>query len=202
MEDLNEKYDQIIEQRKKIIAEMKKLEENEVLKRYFELKKENENLYDNQLDLFRKIKMEEYAVCKHILVYSKIDYDRYEGRTYRSCGCIKCGLDNSVLDESRDWLSYSQGIMYDYLRGNYLFSNSWGIQTDIICDIDLAQAIYAKIKKAYPDIDDATAIKFFQYSLSNIRNVKVNEERKVSRAKRLELNPNFQRWNIGDIENY
>ncbi len=202
MEDLNEKYDQITEQREKIIAEMKKLEENEVLKRYFELKKENENLYDNQLDLFRKIKMEEYAACKHILVYSKIDYDRYEGRTYRRCGCIKCGLDNRVLDESRDWLSYSQKIMYDYLKKRHIFGHSWGIQTGIICDIDLAQAIYAKIKKAYPDIDDATAIKFFQYSLSNIRNVKVNEERKVSRAKRLELNPKFQRWNIGDIENY
>ena len=40
--------------------------------------------------------------------------------------------------------------MYDYLKKNYLSSNFGGIQTEILCDIDLAQAIYTKIKNSYP----------------------------------------------------
>ena len=128
------------------------------------------------------------------MVYSKIDYDYYEGRTYKSCGCIKCGLDNSVLNGERIWLSGSQKIMYDYLKKNYLSSDFGGIQTGILCDIDLAQAIYKKIKSNYPNIDDAQAIKFFKVSLKNIRNIKVNDERKVSRAKRLALSPDFAKW--------
>ena len=157
MENLLKKYDEIINQRKAIITEMKSLE-NESLKKYFNLKKQNESLYVDQLNLYKDIKMNEYESCNHILVYSKIDYDYYEGRTYKSCGCIKCGLDNSL------------------------------------CDIDLAQAIYKKIKSNYPNIDDAQAIKFFKVSLKNIRNIKVNDERKVSRAKRLALSPDFAKW--------
>ncbi len=199
MGNLKEEYDKIIDERKKIIAEMKKLEENKIIKRYCELKRQNKSLYNDQLSLYKNMKKEEYAACNHILVYSKIDHDEYGNHTYESCGCIKCGLDNSVLNGARDWLGGTQKIMYDYLKENYLSSNFGGIQTGILCDIDLAQAIYTKIKNAYPSIDDTTAIKFFKYSLENIRNVKVNDERKVSRAKRLSLDPNFKKWYSSDI---
>ena len=201
METLKEKYNKIMEQRRAIITEMKTLEKNEILKRYFDLKEKNEILSNDQFSLFRNIKMEEYATCNHILVYSKIDYDRYEGRSYESCGCIKCGLDNSVLNESRDCLSGTQKIMYDYLKKNYLSSNFGGIQTEILCDIDLAQAIYTKIKNVYPDISDEKAINFFKYALKNIRDVKVSDERKVNRAKRLELDYDFKKWDSSDISN-
>ena len=201
METLKEKYNKIMEQRRAIITEMKTLEENEILKRYFDLKEQNEILSNDQFSLFRNMKMEEYATCNHILVYSKIDYDRYEGRSYESCGCIKCGLDNSVLNETRDCLSGTQKIMYDYLKKNYLSSNFGGIQTEILCDIDLAQAIYTKIKNVYPDISDEKAINFFKYALKNIRDVKVSDERKVNRAKRLELDSDFKKWDSSDISN-
>lgn len=201
METLKEKYNKIMEQRRAIITEMKTLEKNEILKRYFDLKEKNEILSNDQFSLFRDIKMEEYATCNHILVYSKIDYDRYEGRSYESCGCIKCGLDNSVLNESRDCLSGTQKIMYDYLKKNYLSSNFGGIQTEILCDIDLAQAIYTKIKNVYPDISDEKAINFFKYALKNIRDIKVSDERKVNRAKRLELDSDFKKWDSSDISN-
>ena len=47
---------------------------------------------------------------------SKVEHDSWEGRVYKSCGCIKCGLDDSVLDKKREWLSFHQKIMYDYLK--------------------------------------------------------------------------------------
>lgn len=200
MSELKKEYDETTEQRVAVIDELKQLENDELVKRYLELKKENYNLYDKQLRLYGSIKKEEYDECKHILVYSKIDYDRYEGRTYRSCGCIKCGLDNSVLDKEREWLTPTQKIMYDYLRKNHLnYFN--GIKIDILCDIDLATSIYSKIKDANPDIDDETAIKYFEIALHNIRNIEVNDERKISRAKRLSLSPKFKRWNGRDICN-
>ena len=195
MSNLKKEYDEATEQRKRIIEEIKALEENDVVKKYLEIKKQNENLYEKQLTLYEKMKNEEYECCEHVLVYSEIDYDRYEGRTYRSRGCIKCGLDNSVSKQRREWLSFYQKIMYDYLSKKYLS----GLETKIACDLDLAQAIYSKIKETHPGIDDEMAIKYFKIALENIRNIKVSEERKTKRAKRLSLNPKFNSWNGSDV---
>lgn len=176
---------------------MTPLEENDAVKKYFELKDQNESLYEKQLALYKEIKNEEYECCEHIVVYSKIDYDRFEGRTYRSCGCIKCGLDNSILEFKREWLSFDQRIMYDYLSKKYLS----GKETKVACDLDLAKAIYSKIKETHPDIDDETVVKYFEITLDNIRNIKVSDERKTNRAKRLSLDPNFKNWNVSDVCN-
>lgn len=197
MDNLKKEYKEIIEQSKKIIDEIELLEESEIVKRYLKLKTQNHDLYNKQLSLYKDIKTKEYELCEHILVYSRIDCDRWEDRTYRYCGCIKCGLDNSVLDGDRDWLSDQRKIMYDYLRKNYLM----GVETNIVCDLDLACEIYSKIKEAHPNIDDEKAIQYLENALDHIRNTKVSDDRKVNRAKRLSLNPNFKRWNARDIWN-
>lgn len=89
--------------------------------------------------------------------------------------CMKCGLVKSFV------------LPPDYCDGIY---------TNILCDIELARAIYSKIKEAHPDIDDETATKYFKVALFDIRNIVVNKDREKSRAKRLSLNPKFNRWNI------
>ncbi|MCI9279232.1 MAG: hypothetical protein HFJ02_00335 [Bacilli bacterium] len=199
MSQLKEKFDKITEQRGTIIDEIKRLKEDEKVKRYIALNEQNNNLYSKQLDLYQKMKTEEYGTCKHILVYSKRDYERYEGRTYLSCGCIKCGLDNSVLNYGRDYLSGDREIMYDYLRKNVLGGKLRGIETEIDCDLDLAKAIYSKIKKVYPIINDTTANYYFQAALHDIRNIKVSDNREMSRARRLSLNPKFKNWNSQEV---
>lgn len=195
MSKLKQEYDEVTEEREKIIEKIRQLEESEILKEYFELTKQNESLYNKQLSLYKDIKYEEYDSCEHILVDSKKDYDRWEGRTYRSKGCIKCGLDNSILDMDEKFLSPYGKIMYSYLRKKHLF----GIETNIACDLELAKAIYSKIKQAHPDIDDETAIKYLENALNNIRGSKVSDDRKASRAKRLSLKPDFRNWNADDI---
>ena len=83
---------------------------------------------------------------------------------------------------------------------NYLKSNRfYGLETKVICNIDLAQAICKKIREVYPDIDDKTLVKYFEIALDNIRNIEVSNERKMSRAKRLLLKPNFKKWNAKDV---
>lgn len=174
---------------------MNQLREDDRVKKYIELQSKNETLYNEQIALYQELKKEEYSSCNHILVYSEIDYDRYEGRSYKSCGCIKCGLDGSVLSQSREYLPFSQKIMYDYLRKNRLR----GKETNITCDLDLAHAIYSKVKEVHPDINDDTAIGYFEIALNNIRNTKVSEERKTNRAKRLSLGSKFKNWNASDV---
>lgn len=193
MSDLKIQYDNLKKQRKIILNELKPLEESETVKRYLELKKQNTDLYNQQKKLYNAILEEKYASCKHILVYSRIESDDYEGRKYKYCGCIKCGLNNSV--SNGDYRYVDEGVMYNYLKKHSLR----GIETKIACDLDLAMAIYSRIKQVHPDIDDKTAIKYFEIALDNIRNIKVKDERKVSRAKRLLLNPEFNRWKSSDV---
>lgn len=195
MSDLKRKYEELKNQREKTIEELNHLREDDRVKRYIELQSKNETLYNEQIALYQELKKEEYSSCNHILVYSEIDYDRYEGRSYKRCGCIKCGLDGSVSSQSREYLPFSQKIMYDYLRKNHLR----GKETNIACDLDLAQAIYSKVKEVHPDIDDDTAIGYFEIALNNIRNTKVSEERKTNRAKRLSLGSKFKNWNASDV---
>ncbi len=195
MSDLKRKYEELKNQREKTIEELNQLREDDRVKRYIELQSKNETLYNEQIALYQELKKEEYSSCNHILVYSEIDYDRYEGRSYKSCGCIKCGLDGSVSSQSREYLPFSQKIMYDYLRKNHLR----GKETNIACDLDLAHAIYSKVKEVHPDIDDDTAIGYFEIALNNIRNTKVSEERKTNRAKRLSLGSKFKNWNASDV---
>ena len=190
------KYDEVIEQRRKVIEEMKPLQESEIVRRYLELKEQNDTLLKKQTNLYKEMKNEKYSSCEHVLIYSKMKYDEYEGRTHKYCGCIKCGLDESILETRGECLSFQEEIMYDYLmdnkfRGKYLN----GEETKIACDINLAQAIYSRIKQTHPDIDDKTATKYFKVALNNIRSNKVNEERKSNRARRLSLDPKFKNWN-------
>lgn len=175
-------YNEIIEIRKRIKKEIKLLEEDKKVRRYLELKKMLNYSLNN----------EQYDLCRHVLVYSKV-YDD----DIKRCGCIKCGLDESVLDENRDELSLNNKIMYDYLKNHH--SRIDGIKTGNKCDLSLAQAIYFKLKEVYPNINDLKAIKYFEIALDNIRNIDVSNERKISRAKRLALKPSFNKWNAKDV---
>lgn len=196
-----EEYNELIEQKKKVEQAIKIFEESAVIKDYLELTEEKKNLQKEETHLYKEMKKEQYASCEHITVYSSIEHDRTEGRTYKDCGCIKCGLDTRALDLDCDsnFLSPDKKIMYDYFQKNSIIGSLKGINTEIVCDLDLAKAIYSKIKEAHPNIDDETAIKYFEIALDNIRNIPVNEERKISRARRLSLFSNFNRWNGSDV---
>lgn len=197
MSKLQTEYNKLIEKKRQNFEEIKALEGNKIVKRYLELKRKNAEINTQQSALYKRIKEEYFSSCNHILVYSKIDYDKYEGRTYRSCGCIKCGLDNSVLEKDKEFLSFYESIMYEYLIEKHLS----GIETNITCDLNLAHAIYLKIKEAHPNIDDENIIKYFKIALDDIRNIKVSEDRKYKRAKRLSLTPGFKKWNARDVHN-
>ena len=194
MESLKEQYEQILIEKSEIIKKIGTLANNDVVKEYLYLCSKCDELTEQQEKLYRDLKYNEYSLCNHIWITTENKYDYSEGRTYQYRGCIKCGLDTRVCQRShRDlkYLTFDQQIMYYFIR-----TKSWenGIHTNILCNLELAKAIYSKIKINHPNIDDETARKYFENALYDIRNIKVNDERKESRAKRLSLSSDFNRW--------
>ncbi len=195
MKNLGEQYEQISAEKDKITHRMTELANNDIVKEYLSLCGKYDQLAKQQKQLYRRLKMNEYSSCDHIWVKTLHKYDSSEGRYYNYCGCIKCGLDRSVLanpHQTLNFLPFEQQIMYIFMMNHFM---NPGINTNVSCDLELAKAIYSKIKEVHPNIDDGTATKYFEIALDNIRNTRVNDDRKISRAKRLSLNPNFNRWN-------
>lgn len=193
---------EIEDTRTKIISELKELEQDEKIKRYLQLKEDNERLYEEQKELIKEIKLAEYDSCNHIWITTKIDRDTFEGRSESFCGCIKCGLNQEVFEKVHypfyeTFLSLEDQLMYNHMRSKRGYKTGDIIQDR--CDFSLAKSIYSRIKEKYPDIDNKTAIRYFEYALNGIRNTKVSEERKENRAKRLSLSPKFNKWNRYDI---
>lgn len=205
MSTLKKQYDDLVLERKELITKINELETDEKLKTYFELCHKKEQLISKEKNLYKQMKNEEYSSCNHIWVTTLHNHDAVEGRSYNYCGCIKCGLDQSIfplIGGNRcevDYLPLEQQIMYEFMYGGpymYADANKKGIDTTRLCDLELGKAIYTKIKGAHPNIDDETARKYFEIALDNIRNIKVTEERKANRAKRLLLIPGFNRWTL------
>lgn len=90
--------------------------------------------------------------------------------------------------------------MYEFMKTHPSYRR--GIYTKISCNLNLARAIYSKIKEAHPDIDDETATKYFKVALTNIRNTEVSDKRQKDRAKRLSLSPKFNSWNASDVHKF
>lgn len=197
MKKIKEQYEYIASKREKIIEEINRLEENEAVMRYFELCSENEDLEYKQKELYKKMKYKEYSSCNHLWITILQEYNVLRHHPSYYYGCIKCGLNEKVLYlmhtyyDTPDELEFDDRIMYDHFRNNY---NNYGVSVNLYCDLDLAKAIYSKIKEAHPNIDDKTAIEYLKVSLYFIRKIEVNDKRKESRAKRLSLAPKFNNW--------
>ncbi len=163
-------------------------------KEYFQLCNLQDNLNKKQQELFQKIKLgEQYSSCHHIWVYSSIEHDGHEGRKYEYSSCIKCGLREEATERKNYSLEYQ--MMNAFFSHHRNFHNYNGaIHTELLCELDLGRAIYSKIKEAHPNIDDKTAADYVAKSLYHIRNIKINEAREASRAKRLSLTPGFHEW--------
>ena len=134
--------------------------------------------------------------------YLECDYG-YGGKNTTYCTCIKCGLDEGVNydyygnlseDEYEAMKAYFNKTHFGWLRN---LSNE--ASSTEYCDGELAQAIYKKIKEVHPDIDDKTAIKYFEIALENMRENNITDEQKEKTAKRLSLRRNFNKWNEDDV---
>lgn len=197
MIDLNDELQRTTEGLRSIRESIKVLEEDDIIKRYISLKKDEEILIKEQRRLYRITKFAEYEKCSHILVYTKVTQDQ-RGRIKKCSGCIKCGLEDRDTHNVSGKISFKEQVKLDFLKEKSPFGIQ-GKQTDIECSLSLALSIYSRIKEIHPDIDDKTALKYFEIALDNIRSIPVSEDRKVQRAKRLSLPSRFNKWYPEDI---
>ena len=164
MINLKQFYEETRNKRKSIVAELKKLEKDEAVKKYIDLKNKSEEIYKDEKELFKALKLGEYSECSHILI----------NPNSTSCGCMKCGLTYEALDKDPQELTFIDQIMQEYLRRNPDIS---GLQTDIQCDLAFAVEAYSEIKAANPEITDEMAIKCFELTLDNIKSVDTEGEK-------------------------
>ena len=118
--------------------------------------------------------------------------NEYEDRYF---GCVKCGFSNafaSKLDNISKDFSEEETASLEYMSQFVHFA---GTDTGIWCDLELAKAIYKKIKEAHPEATDEQISNYLSYALYKMRTEDQTETRIKSRVKRLGLKPNFNAWN-------
>ncbi|GEM_PF-4275260 len=81
----------------------------------------------------------------------------------------------------------------DHLQNHKLVDIS---SIEFECDLELAHAIYTRLKEKYPGRPDEAIARYFTAALYMIQKYPVSEKRKAGRAKRLGLNEDFNKWKI------
>ena len=189
LEYIRADFSDIDKEYKKIEQEIWGLEENPIVKKYIGLQKMKNELEIKRKNLHRLMEYGEYENCEHLWGISMDEYEEYDYI------CVKCGLNYKSLRLTNrgkeDSLSFDERVMASVLKAQSFVNDA---DINIVCDRELAMAIYKKIKEHHPDIDDKAVIKYFEIALDDIRNIEVSDERKRSRAKRLGLSKNFNRW--------
>ena len=158
-------YSDLLSEKDRINSDINELMQSEELKKFFKLKEDFKEITSRLKDLHKKIKIDEYNTCNHIMIYTN-DQDADK----RTCGCIKCGLDNSVLDKPLGSLSDEDMIMYQYLHNNKPETST--LNTHRICDLKTGCSIYKAIVKSNPNIDDKDAVNLFEVALDNLEGEK------------------------------
>ena len=189
LEYIRADFSDIDKEYRNIEKEIWGLEELPIVKKYIELQAKKNALATKRKNLYGLMKYGEYENCNHLWGISMDEYGEYD------YVCVKCGLNYKSLRLTNrgkeDSLSFDERVMASVLK-DQSFVNSADI--NLVCDKDLAMAIYKKIKEHHPDIDDKTAVKYLEIALEDIRNIEVSEKRKKNRAKRLGLRHDFNRW--------
>ena len=189
LEYIRDDFSDIDEQYKKVEQEIWGLEEVSIVKKYIGLQKKKIELEIKRKNLHSLMEYGEYENCDHLWGISMDEYEEYD------YVCVKCGLNYKSLRLTNrgkeDSLSFDERVMASVLKEQSFVNDA---DINIVCDRELAMALYKKIREYHPDIDDKTVIKYFEIALDDIRNIKVSDERKKSRAKRLGLSKDFNRW--------
>ena len=150
-----------------------KLQKNPAVQEYMRLEREYEETKEEQDEIFQKMKYAEYDSCSHILVYTKEEYVKEEEHTYTYQGCIKCGLDESILKSNEKNRSLEDQTQYDYLRSKG--ETLTGLHTEVECGIALAQKIYEEIKAENKDITDEQLVDLFIQAYTNMKTTDIHK---------------------------
>ena len=173
-DNLEQEYNEIINDCSKLDEEIKHMEEYKIIKKYFLLKGKRGALNLNEEELYKKLLLNRYANCRHILVESDTEsYFDYEGRTYHYFGCIKCGFDEAVANRGYG-RNREEREMLNIMEKHHVYGLS-GIKTGICCNLYEARDLYEDLKEKYPDADDEEMTELFKMAFKKKEKTLKNE---------------------------
>ncbi len=110
LSEIENKFNEIQDERSNILKRMRELEKLDVINEYQKLCSSNETLYRQQNSLRERYTNLKQKNCSHPLWYFiKEETDTYEGRTYYTCRCLECNLVEERRSRDFD----------DVIRGDY-----------------------------------------------------------------------------------
>ncbi len=159
------------------------------------LRQEMDSVYKNYIHTI-PICLTRYLPCDHQWVTIGEDYDMDEGTAIGHYACIKCGLEqmptrNGTISLEQIAMRYYNSILGSYARR--------GVYTGIVCDKKMGMAIFERIKRDHPDMDDATVLHCLEvarYSILEKGHSKgeTRERIEADRRERLGLPKGFYKW--------
>ena len=162
------------------------LQKNLEVREYIELTRLLKEEQEESNRWYKIMKFDEYSTCNHVLVYTKEEEVSSPKGNYmrKYCGCIKCGLNQSINNHTYDTsnLTDEERIQYEFLKKQDFRLS--GIDTEINCGIVLAQNLYQTIIKENKDITDEALVELFKIAYENIKDkVKQDDVKQMIKQK-------------------
>ena len=133
---------------------LEELLQDEKVKRYLEVSKDNAELKNKLSNLLLELACAEIRECNHVFVKTDVVYDRSDrDRVIRNnvYHCLKCGLTNEyeVKEIPKSRLNKLQKEMWELYYGN---ACNGIFVTDQVYSLDRAKIVYEGIMSINPDI--------------------------------------------------
>ena len=158
------------------IKKMQKLLTKKNVTEYFNLMSANKKITEEQRVLYKKIKNIEYQNCQHLWVnVPNWDFSHEQGEPIICQVCLKCGLNENVLLESKNgtyFYNYEDEVMYQFMQGRHY---EYGLVVNEPADFDVAKEVYVRIKANHLDIEDEQVKKYMEIALHNM-NLRMQDE--------------------------
>ena len=192
MSEASDELLKINERREELLKELNRLEKLKTVKKYLAFKDENEKLKSEEKELCKKVMCEKYASCKHVYITNFTESDDWEGRTYKYHGCVKCGLDSSILSESRNFI-LRDSEYYKNMKPYFVFGDIDGIDTGIYYEnLDYASSIYLELQENNPSMTDEDLIEMFKIIMK--KEIEKEHKEKVRKRERKDLDYHQSIW--------
>ena len=158
------------------IKKMQKLLTKKTVTEYVNLMSANKKITGEQRVLYKKIKNIEYQNCQHLWVnVPNWDFSHEQGEPIICQVCLKCGLNENVLLESKNgtyFYNYEDEVMYQFMQSRHY---EYGLVVNEPADLAIAKEVYARIKANHLDIEDEQVKKYMEIALHNM-NLRMQDE--------------------------
>lgn len=186
MTDYEKEYINVLESIKKSNDKINTIENTDIFRLYKLFVNERKLLEEKKDNLYKKMMFEKFDKCHHFAVKSRFIYYGWGEKGTTCHGCIKCGLDNSVLQDVM--LNDDMLIMKAYFEkcNVYDFAKVYNIVLNLEDDEEIsyingyeqAKQFYRDVIKQNPNISNKELEELLKVELNKMEEAKSGHSRK------------------------